>query len=258
MKNLLLLIMLVFFLSSQGINAQSVGDNAPDFSLDMLNGGTFTLSEQDGKVVLIFVFGYSCPACISGAPTVENNVITPYLSYNDFVAIGIDIWDGSSSAVQGFKDDSGLGIPLLMNGGNFAVDYNTIHDRLIVIDKDGKIAHKNNGAAGSSVQQVIPVLDAELGLVNSLDERVSSLSEMKVYPNPAVDAANLSFELQQTEDLRISLHAFDGRLIEQIFEGELNSGTHQYTLDLDQLSPGMYFAHLAGKDMNEVVRIVKR
>ncbi len=37
----------------------SIGDPAPDFSLpDLINGGTFTLSQHAGKVILLFFGNY--------------------------------------------------------------------------------------------------------------------------------------------------------------------------------------------------------
>ncbi|MEJ2053006.1 MAG: redoxin domain-containing protein [Calditrichaceae bacterium] len=36
-----------------------VGDKAPDFTLDKLGGGEFTLSDYSGKVIFIFWFGYT-------------------------------------------------------------------------------------------------------------------------------------------------------------------------------------------------------
>lgn len=39
--------------------AGEVGTPAADYTLDVLNGGTYTLSEQSGKVVLMFVIGFS-------------------------------------------------------------------------------------------------------------------------------------------------------------------------------------------------------
>lgn len=39
--------------------AQRVGDPAPDFHLDRLDGGQAALSDFEGQVVLIFFLGYS-------------------------------------------------------------------------------------------------------------------------------------------------------------------------------------------------------
>ena len=48
-------------LGTSTLNAQApqVGDPAPDFVLDRLDGGQATLSDFEGQVVLIFFLGYS-------------------------------------------------------------------------------------------------------------------------------------------------------------------------------------------------------
>jgi hypothetical protein len=38
--------------------AGEVGTPAGDYSLEMLEGGTYTLSEQSGQVVMMFVIGF--------------------------------------------------------------------------------------------------------------------------------------------------------------------------------------------------------
>ena len=45
--------------SALDAQAQQVGDPAPDFLLDRLDGGQATLSDFEGQVVLIFFLGYS-------------------------------------------------------------------------------------------------------------------------------------------------------------------------------------------------------
>jgi len=39
--------------------AAGVGDPAPDFTLQKLSGGDFTISEHTGKVIFIFWMGYN-------------------------------------------------------------------------------------------------------------------------------------------------------------------------------------------------------
>jgi cytochrome oxidase Cu insertion factor (SCO1/SenC/PrrC family) len=51
--------LMLMILSPSLQSAVSVGDEAPDFTLTDTKGNTFTLSEQQGKVVLLFFMGYS-------------------------------------------------------------------------------------------------------------------------------------------------------------------------------------------------------
>ena len=50
----LLILLMVSFAGAIG-----VGDPAPDFTLEKLGGGDFTLSENLGKIIFIFWIGYN-------------------------------------------------------------------------------------------------------------------------------------------------------------------------------------------------------
>ncbi len=58
---LALTLSLIFLLASSAVLAAAgdVGTPAADFSLDVFGGGTQTLSEHSGKVVMLFIMGYS-------------------------------------------------------------------------------------------------------------------------------------------------------------------------------------------------------
>lgn len=115
MKLYSLIIALILLLNLEGKN-QNVGDKAPDFTLQQVQSGNFTLSNQTGKVVFIFWLGYACPYCKSAAPSINSEIINTFKDRSGFVAVGIDTWDGSSSQVQGFQSQTGLEINYLMNG----------------------------------------------------------------------------------------------------------------------------------------------
>ena len=51
-----------------------VGDIAPDFTLELTDGSTFTLSEQRGKVVMLqFTAGW-CGVCRKEMPFIERDI----------------------------------------------------------------------------------------------------------------------------------------------------------------------------------------
>ena len=67
-----------------------VGDVAPDFTLPMTDGSTFTLSEQRGKVVMLqFTAGW-CGVCRKEMPHIESDIWQPNKDNKDFVLVGID------------------------------------------------------------------------------------------------------------------------------------------------------------------------
>lgn len=121
---------------------------APDFSLTSLDSKTVKLSDYSNKVVVLFFFGNECPSCKAAAPGINSSLYTPYASRADYQIIGLDVWDGNAAKVQGFKNTTSVGFPLLLTASSVATSYKTTYDRLVVIDKTGKIVF--NGAQGAS------------------------------------------------------------------------------------------------------------
>ncbi|MCV9386516.1 redoxin domain-containing protein [Reichenbachiella ulvae] len=190
MKKALFLILSSILISLTSF-AQSVGSAAPDFSLSYLSGGTFHLSDHKGKVVFLFIFGNQCPHCRSNGPNTESGIYEVYKSNPNFVAVGIDVWDGNASLVADFQDRTGITYPLCLNGSAIEDLYNTTYDRMIVIDKDGIIRFKDNAQATSAVvssaSEVIAYYLADISddgmgmdMVLSTNQKLS----FNLYPNP--------------------------------------------------------------------------
>ncbi len=57
-----------------GAASPLVGKPAPDFSLDLLDGGRFTLSQQRGKVIVLDFWATWCGPCMQAMPMIEKTV----------------------------------------------------------------------------------------------------------------------------------------------------------------------------------------
>ena len=119
-----------------------VGDVAPDFTLQMTDGSTFTLSEQRGKVVMLqFTAGW-CGICREEMPHIERDIWLPNKDNKDFVLVGIDREEELEDILP-FIEGVGTTYPIAMdtNADVFA-QYalrNSGITRNVLIDRDGKI-----------------------------------------------------------------------------------------------------------------------
>lgn len=135
--------------------------SAPDFSLMSVDGGIVNLANFEGKPLVIFFFGSTCPLCIASAPSVESNITKAYET-SDISIIGIDTWDGTGAAVTNFRNSTGVTFDLLLDGSGVQSDYSTTYDRLFVINGEGKIVHKGTTSASNDVGEVVKVINALL------------------------------------------------------------------------------------------------
>lgn len=82
---------------------------------------------------------------------------------------------------------------------------------------------------------------------------------MEVYPNPTSDVVNIGFHV--TGVAHGSLHIYDvnGKLYMTVMEGQIPEGQYKYSVDLGQMSQGLYTATLVMEDGRFVTkRIVKQ
>jgi peroxiredoxin len=127
---------------------------AKDFKLKTLSGDSLGLRDMNNKVVLLFFFGYSCSYCKASAPEIQSNLVAPYASRTDYLVAGLDMWNGTTAAVEAFRTATGLSTPMLLNASVVATDYETTNDRLIVVDKLGYIQFKGNQSAIKDIEAV--------------------------------------------------------------------------------------------------------
>ena len=244
MKTTIFITVLLYFLGPLAVAAQEEGETAPDFTVGLLDGGTFTLSDHTGKVVFIFFFGNSCPSCIGIGPTIESNIHRAYSSQQDFVAVGLDTWDNSSgeSSVSNFQSQTGITFPLAIKAGSVAINYSTTYDRLMVIGPDGVIRHKGTVAASNDVTAAKSTIDTYLA--TSAPAGQDSGTTFRVYPQPARDRIHVFPGSGFTGTDRVRLYSISGRLVwEKIVT---DPGRGSIIVPAENLSGGVYVLEITG------------
>ncbi len=221
------------------VRSQDVGTIAPGFTVDLLGGEQFTLSEHSGKVVLVYFFGNGCPYCISAGPDVEG-IYQEYQSNTDFVAVGLDTWNSSSNeaSVGGFAASAEITFPLAIKAGSVATDYGTTYDRLAVIGRDGILRHKGSAAAANDIDNTRGVIEGLLR-TTSVDQSSRGTSGFTVYPNPASEELRFSFYASERGTSGIILYDIAGNeVFTRFYEHQV--GKQEFTLDLSAQQSGLY------------------
>ena len=119
-----------------------VGDVAPDFTLPMTDGSTFTLSEQRGKVVMLqFTAGW-CGVCRKEMPHIESDIWQPNKDNKDFVLVGIDREETLEDIIP-FIQEVGTTYPIAMDTNADVFAQYALREsgitRNVLIDRDGRI-----------------------------------------------------------------------------------------------------------------------
>jgi len=121
----------------------SVGDLAPDFTLNFTDGSEKQLSDLQGKIVMLQFTASWCGVCRKEMPFIESEIWQVHRE-KDFIVIGIDR-DEPLDKVLKFKEQTGITYPMALDPGAdifalFAKKEAGV-TRNVIIDKSGKIVY---------------------------------------------------------------------------------------------------------------------
>lgn len=121
----------------------AVGDTAPDFTLNLDNGSSFTLSQHRGQVVMLQFTASWCGICRKEMPHIESDIWQRFGSNSDFVLIGIDR-EETPEKVAMLKEKTGVTYPIAYDTDGSAFRLYAHPEagitRNILVDRDGRIA----------------------------------------------------------------------------------------------------------------------
>lgn len=219
---------------------------APDFTLEKLSGGNFTLSEHQGKVVFIFIFGNTCSSCLGIGSSVQSQLVDAFAANSNFIAIGIDDWDGNANSVNNFKDRTELTIPLLLKGSSVVNQLGSRYDRLLVINAQGEFEFKGSQLASSDLNSAKSAIQTALNNVATTSQRIESNSTALAqnYPNPFSGLTTIQFKLDHTQQVSLNIFDLSGKLVNQLVNRQLNEGDYQINFDRENLPSGTYMYQL--------------
>lgn len=119
-----------------------VGDRAPDFTIEYLDGKTVKLSDLKGKLVMLQFTASWCGVCRKEMPHIEKDIWLKHKDNPNFALIGIDLKEDKETTSK-FAADMKVTYPLTLDpdGSRFALFTapKAGVTRNIIIDKNGKI-----------------------------------------------------------------------------------------------------------------------
>lgn len=119
-----------------------VGDEAPDFTMEMPDGSTVKLSELRGKIVMLQFTASWCGVCRKEMPYIEEQIWQKHKDNPSFALFGIDR-EEPVEKIAVLREATGVTYPIGLDPdasifGRFA-ENNAGITRNIIINKEGKI-----------------------------------------------------------------------------------------------------------------------
>lgn len=124
-----------------------IGETAPDFTVELIDGGTFTLSDARGAPVVLNLWASWCSPCREEIPA-----ISAFADSNpDVAVIGVAVED-LEQASREFAAEIGAGYPLALDTDNVADTYPYLGlPATYIIDENGRVAEFVNGIVNEEV-----------------------------------------------------------------------------------------------------------
>jgi peroxiredoxin len=114
-----------------------IGDLAPDFTLQTINGQSITLNEFRGKTVLLNFWVNACPACVDEMPYFQT--VFDEQAKDELTVLAINCGE-SSQTVRSVADDLKLTFPMLLDpDGKVCTAYKHGAPTTFFIDSNGII-----------------------------------------------------------------------------------------------------------------------
>lgn len=253
-KTLLSLICLISFAFSS--NAQ-VGSVATDFTVTDLNGNTYNLYNilNSGKVVVLDCSATWCSTCWSFhndhflkdiydtyGPNGTDEVVVIYYEADASTTLA-DLQGTGSNTMGDWLTGSPYPFinetPLTLSGSKYwPLGFPTIN---VVSPNDKKIKSDLYDLWGGGLSAMEAEIESHIPASASVNE--TSDMNVSVYPNPASDVANLTFNSTSAGKSTLSIYNILGELVHSEVLSTV-SGTNTLQLDLSSFTSGNYFVQI--------------
>lgn len=235
---------------SAGAHGQGLphGATAPNFTKDLLSGGSASLSQYAGQVVVLSFFGHNCPVCRAHAPAVEAEIHDHYAAHNpgEVQVLGVDLWNGTPAQVTSYRNATGVTFPLMMRGaiatgGNVQTLYNNgvnnAQDDLLVVNKHGILRYhaslSHSHGARYNMTELRTCIDSLVAPAVGVGGAGAARFALGAAPNPAAGAAVIRFANPGpgAVEVEIAIHDVGGRRVAAVWRGPAAPGDTRLTWD---------------------------
>ena len=138
------------------------GTEAPDFTVEMIDGSKVALSELRGKVVLLNFWATWCPRCREELSHVQQQVIDRFAG-EEFVFLPISRGE-ERAAVEAFRAKTGYAFPMGLDTDETI--YKRYATRFIprnfLIDRTGRVVKATVGYDDEEFAELLRAADAEI------------------------------------------------------------------------------------------------
>ncbi len=256
MKKILLVLLLI------SISSALLAQTATNFNCNDCSGVAHDLfTELDAGKVIVITWVMPCGACSGPALTAYNTVDSYQLANPGrvFFYLADDVGNTSCLTMNGWANS--MSIPqnaYSLRFSNAAIDmtdYGTAGMPKVVIiggSSHTVFYNANNSVNAFAMQNAINLALSATGI----NENNNTISGLNIFPNPADKSSEIKFNLTKSISMNIDLFNLEGKKIESVFSGEMQSGGNSIVVNTSSLLSGMYLVKLNGDGYSSFMNLV--
>ena len=149
---------------AEAVDPTAEGTAMPDFSAKMLDGKTFDVKQERGKVVLLNLWATWCGPCRAEIP--ELLALYGKHSSKGLEIVGVSLDDASAeSSVRDFAKEQKITYPIALDpDGKLANDFRTsVIPTSVLVDRGGKIRWRHIGAIEPNDKELESAITRAIG-----------------------------------------------------------------------------------------------
>ncbi|HEY9081978.1 MAG TPA: T9SS type A sorting domain-containing protein [Vicingaceae bacterium] len=93
-------------------------------------------------------------------------------------------------------------------------------------------------------------------LMVGINDNVLPIYHLKIFPNPAKESIVIDFQSLKKEQVSISLKDINGKIVKEIYSGDIEKGNNHILLSLTEFSNGFYFLDMNFSDYTITKKLV--
>lgn len=137
------------------------------------------------------------------------------------------------------------GLMRSVDGGNtWRDEQENLHDCVLSLAWNEATSELLVGTAGGGVYKGYIDTSIHVDIEEPFESVTETVPLLSSYPNPVLDATQLSFNLAQDTHVRLVLIDQLGRQVSELINTHLTGGTHEINVDFSDLAQGVYFYRL--------------
>ncbi|MDW7651080.1 MAG: TlpA disulfide reductase family protein [Bacillota bacterium] len=116
----------------------SVGQVAPDFTLQDLDGSSIALSDLHGQVVMVNFWSATCPPCREEMPDMQK--VYEELNNDGFSILAVNVGQEPLHMIRDFLGENGYTFPVVKDDGQVSLLYEVqFIPKTLLLDREGVV-----------------------------------------------------------------------------------------------------------------------